>query len=568
VDLDAAAAALAALPADYAGLLERHAAAHADLYDRVRLRLRPPAAGVGPGTPAAHVVPAAAASGGPDSEDLLAGPVGPELVERLFDAGRHAIISATGARPPNLQGVWSGTWHPAWSGDYTLDGNLEAAVAALAPAGTAELMLPLFDLLDGFRDDFARNARRLYGAGGIMLPAHCATHGRHNHFNPTWCLTFWTAGGAWLSRLYYDHWRYTGDRAFLATRAWPFMTAAADFYCDFAEVRDGVARFAPSYSPENSPAGCASQACVDATMDVAAVGDLLRNLLDAARELDRTDPREPRWRELLAALPAYRVSPAGELAEWLPPGLADNHAHRHASHLFPLWYEPDPAITGDPALRAAAGEAVRRRLAWRRGSVERAERASDAAGKLNASESVERAERASDAAGEPDDEMAFGLVQLGLAAAHLGLAEEAYEAVRALTRYWRPNMVSTHNVGALLNTDICGGLPAVVLAMLVTSAHGRVRLLPALPAAWPAGEVTGVALRGPIALERLRWSPEGVTAELRPAAAGRVGLELPAGLRVARLRGAAAVPEAATTALVVEVAAGRQVSVEALPRPR
>jgi hypothetical protein len=59
-----------------------------------------------------------------------------------------------------------------------------------------------------------------------------------------------------------------------------------------------------------------------------------------------------------------------------------------------------------------------------------------------------------------------------------------------------------------------------------------------------------------------------VTAELRPAAAGRVGLELPAGLRVARLRGAAAVPEAATTGLVVDVAAGRQVSVEALPRPR
>ena len=543
VDLDAAVAALAAVPADYAALLARHAPAHADLFDRVTLRLAD--AGADPGA---------------DAEDLLAGPVRPALVERLFDAGRHAVISATGELPPNLQGVWSGTWAPAWSGDYTLDGNLQAAVSALLPAGTPELMLPLFDLLDRFRDDFAANARRLYGARGILLPAHCATHGRHNHFNPTWCLTFWTAGAAWLGRLYVDHWRYTGDRAFLARRAWPFLTAAADFYCDFTRVRDGVAGFAPSYSPENAPGGAGvagaaglassrlapggrSQACVDAAMDVAAVGDLLRNLLDAARELGRADPREPRWRALLAALPPYRISPGGELAEWLPPGLSDNHAHRHASHLFGLWYEPDPAFD-DPALRAAAAVAVRRRLAWWR-----------VAELASAGPAVLAGAHSSAPAVLPG-EMAYGLAQLGLAAAHLGLAEVAYEAVCGMTRSWRPNLVPTHNLGALLNIDIAGGLPAVVLAMLATAAHGRVRLLPALPAAWPAGEVTGLALRGPVAVERLRWDRAGMTAVLRPGAAGRVTLEAPPGMAIAGSPG--------TRAVTVDAEAGAAITVTAL----
>jgi alpha-L-fucosidase 2 len=163
--------------------------------------------------------------------------------------------------------------------------------------------------------------------------------------------------------------------------------------------------------------------------------------------------------------------------------------------------------------------------------------------------------------------MAFGLVQVGLAAAHLGLAEEAYATVRAMSRYWRPNLVSTHNLGALFNTDICGGLPAVVLAMLGTSAHGTVRLLPALPTAWPAGEVTGLALRGPVALERLRWGPAGVTALLRPAGDGPLTVELPAGLRLDAVTGGRVV-EQTPTAVTAEVAAGEALALEALPPAR
>src|SRR5690606_15219479 len=120
---------------------------------------------------------------------------------------------------------------------------------------------------------------------------------------------------------------------------------------------------------------------------------------------------------------------------------------------FPFWYEGDPAFA-DPTLRAAAVRAIRARLAWWRSAA--------------------------------SDEMAFGLVQLGLAAANLGLATEAATTLELMaTRYWRPTLVSTHNRGALFNTDICGGFPAVVAAMLLRSREGRCDLLPALPPAWP-----------------------------------------------------------------------------------
>ncbi|MEO3861052.1 glycoside hydrolase N-terminal domain-containing protein [Acrocarpospora sp. B8E8] len=389
---------------------------------------------------------------------------GEQLIETLYAAGRYAIISSVGDLPPTLQGVWSGTCHPAWQSGYTIDGNLQSAVAALLSTGTPELLLPAFDLFDSFLPDFRANAHRLYGCRGILTPVHLSTHGRQNHFTPRWCQTFWTAGAAWLSRLYFDYYSHTLDTHFLRTRALPFMTEAATFYEGFL---DPQGNFVPSYSPENAPPGETTQAAINATMDLAAVRDLLTNLR-------RVDPR-PRWETLARRLPSYRIAPTGELAEWAWD-IKDNHAHRHASHLYPFWYE------ADFHLAEAGAIAVQKRLAWWRSAE--------------------------------SDEMAFGLVQIGLAAAGLGMTAEADEALTLLsTRYWRPNLVSTHNRDAIFNVDICGGTPALIAAMLLRSTHeGRIDLLPACP--WPSGEVTGLLARAGIRLDRLAWSPKRIEATL------------------------------------------------------
>uniref|UniRef100_UPI0003748D9C glycosyl hydrolase family 95 catalytic domain-containing protein n=1 Tax=Nocardiopsis halotolerans TaxID=124252 RepID=UPI0003748D9C len=451
---------------DLDGMLERHRAAHGDLMSRFRLDLDGE-----PGRATDTVL----------GEDLLAAGPAPGLVARLVDAGRYAIISSCGDLPPTLQGVWSGTYDPPWRSGYTFDGNLPSAVAALHPTGTPELMTGLFDLLDGMADDLAENARRLHGCRGILLPAHASTSGRHNHFGPEWCLTCWTAGAAWAARLYWDHYSHTRDRAFLRERALPFLTAAAEFHEDFL-TEEG---FSPSYSPENTPGDGDGQAAVNATMDVAVVRDLVRNLVRTHHALG--EPGARRWTRLGARLPGYRIAAGGELAEWAGPagpvGQTERHAHRHASHLYPLWYETDPALAS-PRLRAAAVAAVRARLGWWRG--------------------------------QEADEMAFGLVQLGLAAANLGLAAEAHEALSLLaTRYWRPTLVPTHNRGSLFNVDIGGGFPAVVAAMLAGSAEGYLRLLPALPREWSSGRVEGLRARGGVVVDLLEWSGGRASARLR-----------------------------------------------------
>jgi len=212
-------AALAGLPAGFTTLLDRHVAIHGPLFRRVRLDL----------------------GGGADralgTEELLeksaVGSLSPALLEKVFDAARYAVLSSSGDVFPNLQGIWNGTWSPPWSADFTLNGNVQCALAADLSGNLAECLLPFFRFLEEHLPEFRENARRLYGCRGIHVPSRASSHGLNNHFDATWPMTFWTAGAAWAGQFYHEYALYTGDREFLAKRAVPFMKEAALFYEDF-----------------------------------------------------------------------------------------------------------------------------------------------------------------------------------------------------------------------------------------------------------------------------------------------------------------------------------------------
>ena len=87
-----------------------------------------------------------------------------------------------------------------------------------------------------------------------------------------------------------------------------------------------------------------------------------------------------------------------------------------------------------------------------------------------------------------------------------------------------------HNHRSLFNMDISGGMPAVIIKMLVASEAGKIRLLPALPAAWPTGAIDGALCRGGIEIKRLQWDKGRITVTLRSAKAQQVVVESPAGI--------------------------------------
>lgn len=320
---------LSLYPTNYAELLDAHKKIHKELFERVSIDL-----GV------------SKEDRMKSSEELLeAGGSNPALIEKIFDAARYNVICATGINPPNLQGIWGATMTPPWSGDYTTNGNLPVVISHYLQANTPELMLPLFDRLEAYMEDFKVNARELYNCRGIHVPSRFSSHGLNNHFDATWPMTFWVTGAAWYSLFYYDYYMYTLDKEFLQKRALPFMEQAALFYEDFLkEGADGKYVFNPSYSPENHPANHPSQACINATMDVMAANALLRSVIEASQVLGVNQDKIPVWESMQAKMPSYMLNENGEIREWMWKDLQDNHKHRHASHLFGLYDFHDPLL--------------------------------------------------------------------------------------------------------------------------------------------------------------------------------------------------------------------------------
>lgn len=466
-DVEQIQASLESIEPNYDTLLNRHISIHRAMFDRCRLTLSTPQQQQRSG------------------EQMIAqsrvGDTDPALVEKTFHASRYGIIASTGELPPALQGVWTGTWKPRWSGDYTLNGNVQSMVAASLCGNHVECHVSLMDYLDSLMDDFRDNARELLGYRGVLIPWRSSTHGRthylayknrHHHFPGT----FWFGGAAWYLLLYYDYYLHTGDPDFFEQRFKPFLLDAIGFYEDcLIDGQDGRLIVAPDSSPENDINEGVSIA-PNPTMTVAGIKQVMRLALRHVDQIQATLEQIERWQNILTKLPAYEIGENGAAKEWLWPGIENHETHRHASHLLPLWFGVDPEIEASPQLRKAFGVAIEERIAPRR----------------------------------PDNGgfMAFGFTQFGIAAAHLGNTAQAYECLEYLANsYWSPIMMSQHNHDPdgpdVLNLDISGGLPALVITMLVQSRMPRscdepwvIQLLPCLPDQWPSGSLRGVRCYG------------------------------------------------------------------------
>jgi alpha-L-fucosidase 2 len=473
---------LTAVSSDYKMLLKKHTAIHGEMYNRVKLDLD------GEGDPALH------------SEAMVLKArrkITPAIIERLFDASRYHILSATGANPPNLQGIWNGNWTPPWSSDFIQNGNLQVAISGFLCGNLAELMISYFHYQERMFAYYRDNARRLFGCRGIHIPSRTSTHGWDFHFNQTWCMTFWTAGAGWAASFYYDYYLYTGDKKFLEQRAYPFMKEAAMFYEDFLVIGENEKYiFNPSYSPENNPANSNSQACINATIDVMVARQLLRNCISAARILKRDKDLVRKWKEMLLKMPDYEINEDGALREWLWPGLKDNYAHRHISHLYGLYEMIDPDFSNNAALLLSAERAIEKWMKFRR----------------------------KDNGGD----MAFGLVQMAFVAANLGNKEMVSELINWMAgQYWTNSLASLHNPGNLFNMDLSGGFPAVIIRALCYSEPGLIFLLPVLPEDWVKGSIEGILLRGQIELKSLMWDGNDISLVLNSRMKQTVTVKIP-----------------------------------------
>lgn len=394
------------------------------------------------------------------------------LIEKLYDAGRYMFISSAGELSPNLQGLWTGTFEPAWSGDFTFDTNVQLSIASALSSNLHEGMHGFFRLIKEFMPGFRENAQLYYGSRGIMSSAHSSNTGRHFHWNEEWPLHFWTCGAGWLGHWFYQYYLHTGDKEFLANEVIPYLKECALFYEDFLiEDNTGDYRFSPSYSAEN---GCGD----NSTQDIAVAKEVLSNLIASYQELGIDSPNISKWEKMIRKLPDYMINSDGVLKEWAVDGIEENYNHRHFSHLYPIFQSREFTAETEPQLWQASKKAFDKRLdAWLRHP-------------------------------EADTSSTHGRMHAALCATQFNQKELIYEIFQMMIvndSIYPTLMTSHYNNQDVFNVDGNGAMPQIIHEMLIDGTPGIIKLLYAIPDQISRGKISGISLVKQIQIVDFEW---------------------------------------------------------------
>ena len=224
----------AAVKFDYSSLRDRHVRDYRDLFDRVTLDLGPQSKS--------------------PTDQRLAKP-DPALTALYFQFGRYLMISGSrlGGEPLNLQGIWNDQMIPPWACQYTLNINLQMNYWPAEVCNLSECGEPLMRMIGELATDGRRVAREMYGCRGWVAHHNTTLWRDAQPVDNLAQVAFWPMGSGWLCQHLFEHYRFTGDRSFLESQAYPLMKEACLFYLDWL-VDNGQGHLVTpvSTSPENA----------------------------------------------------------------------------------------------------------------------------------------------------------------------------------------------------------------------------------------------------------------------------------------------------------------------------
>lgn len=247
----------------------------------------------------------------------------------------YGAASRRGAPPLPLQGVWTADAGslPPWKGDYHFDLNVQMTYWAYLAAGRFDEGTALLDFMWALIPAHRQFARQFFATRGIVVPGVMTLDGRPMAGWGQYSLS--PVQGAWVAHAFYQHWRYTMDRRFLASRAYPYCMQIAEGLLGLL-VPDarGKLKLPLSTSPEIHDNSLAAWMTPMTNYDLAIVRWLFGALEEMASALGRQQDAA-RWGSLLARMDELAIDPqSGALR--LSPDESLQASHRHFSHLMAI----------------------------------------------------------------------------------------------------------------------------------------------------------------------------------------------------------------------------------------
>jgi alpha-L-fucosidase 2 len=420
-------------------------------------------------------------------EDLRAGGNDSALAALYFQFGRYLMVSGGRAdsAPLNLQGIWNADLIPTWDSKYTVNINLQMNYWPVEVGNLSELHMPVMELLEKMQEKGRETARVMYGMRGMVCHHNTDFYGDCAPQDLYMAATPWTAGGAWLGLHIWEHYLFTRDLGFLR-RMYPVLRDLALFFVDFLIDVEGQLVTCPSVSPENRyvlPEGYDTPVCTGPAMDNQILRELFGACVESQRLLGLDRDLSATLARIASRLPEDRIGSKGQLLEWdreypeLTPGMG------HISHLFACCPGHRINWRDTPELLRAVGKSLELRV-----------------------------EHGAGRSGWP-------LAWYINVYARLGDREMADRSIRRMLT----DSSARNFLNAIHVFQIDGNLGATAgIAECLLQSHIALHLLPALPASWSQGSVTGLCARGARVVDIAWKDGRLVEAVVRPRLDGPV----------------------------------------------
>ncbi|MCX6270636.1 MAG: hypothetical protein NTU44_05345 [Bacteroidetes bacterium] len=425
------------------------------------------------------------------------------LLERQWyrDMYKLGCSSGRGAPAMSLQTVWTSDdgGLPPWKNDFHNDLNTQMSYWPCYSSNHLAEAAVYTDWLWTYSPVAEKYTKRYFGADGLNFPGVCALNA---YPLGGWIqYAFSATTSAWLAQHFYWQWKYSMDRKFLESRAYPWVKKVADFLDKISVfLPDSTRYLLMSSSPEFYDNTARAWFKRNTTYDISLIRNFYRSAGEMAGSLGLEEDKR-KWERTMAQWP---MLPTDTLTHklLLAPGHPQPESHRHFSHLMPVY----PLGLLD----------------WRDPTDKKVIEASLADLKRLGTEGY----------------CGYSYSWLALLQARAGNGEEAAKALRTfITCFCSSN--SFHLNGDQTNSGASGhheriftlegnmGYAAAIQEMLLQGFNGIIRVFPAVPAYWDSVSFTNLRTEGAFVISALKTNGEVRQILIIAEKGGKLKLENP-----------------------------------------
>jgi alpha-L-fucosidase 2 len=242
-------------------------------------------------------------------------------------------VARKGAPAITLQAIWTADNGnlPPWKGDFHNDLNTQLSYWPSYTSNHLAEAKTFTDWLWKIKKENEKYTKEYFGVEGLSVPGVVTISGYPMGGWIQYSLSPTIA--AWLSQHFYWQWKYSMDKNFLQTEAYPYLHEVAVFLENISYLENGKRKLPLSSSPEYNDNDISAWFLNTTNYDLSLMKSAFNAAAECATAMNKKE-EALHWQKINAELPDFDINETGLT---IAPGVTRKVSHRHHSNLMSIY---------------------------------------------------------------------------------------------------------------------------------------------------------------------------------------------------------------------------------------